>query len=262
LISRIRSSLGVELAIRALFEAPSVAQLAQRLHPSANSFDCLIPIRTSGTASPVFCIHPLGGLSWGYASLLRHIDKKFPIYGLQARGHNSPEEMPSTVEEMAEDYLDEIRKIQPEGPYNIVGWSFGGHVAYMVAHHLSKQGVEENNIFLLDAYPAEKKVFAAEKIQIELENLKEKIPNGTKNLWDVMRHNSELHLRHIPPKLSSNITLFVATRTRQSFAAEKWAPFIKGDLLIHEIDCEHDEMLAPGPIKSIGEIINSSLPIN
>ncbi|MGJ7538595.1 MULTISPECIES: amino acid adenylation domain-containing protein, partial [unclassified Variovorax] len=259
LISRVRSSLSVELPIRALFEAPSVAQLAQRLGTSANSFDCLIPIRTTGTASPVFCIHPLGGLSWGYSSLIRHLDKKFPIYGLQSRGYSSLEEMPSTVEEMAEDYLDQIKKIQPKGPYNIVGWSFGGHIAYMAAHHLSKQGIEGNNIFLLDAHPPEEEPPAIEKFEAELRILKENSPNESDTLWRVMQHHAVLHHKYSPPQLDSDVTLFVAARNLKPIKTERWSSFIAGEIFAHEIDCEHEEMLNPEPIASIGEIINLSL---
>jgi thioesterase domain-containing protein len=167
--------------------------------------------------------------------------------------------MPSTIEKMAEDYLDQIRKIQPEGPYNIIGWSFGGHVAYMVAHHLSKQGNRENNVFLLDIYPPEKTSPTPEEIEVQLMDLENKMASESGNIWPVMRHNFSLHQKHIPPQLDSDITLFVATRSAKSHAAKNWHSLIKGDISIHEIDCEHDKMLAPGPIESIGKIINSSL---
>jgi thioesterase domain-containing protein len=167
--------------------------------------------------------------------------------------------MPSTVEEMAEDYLDQIKKIQPEGPYNIVGWSFGGHVAYMAAHHLSKQGIGGNNIFLLDAHPPEEEPLTIEKFEADLKILKEKSPHESETLWRVMQHHAVLHYKYIPPQLDSNVTLFVATRNLKPIKTERWSPFILGEIFAHEIDCGHDEMLNPEPIASIGEIINLSL---
>src|SRR5207249_9809893 len=131
LVSRIRASLGLELAIRSLFEAPTVAELAEQLDLSTNqkSLDVVLPLRPSGSLPPLFCIHPAGGLSWCYSGLLQHIRADYPIYGLQSRSFNQPEIVPRTLQEMVADYLDRIRAIQPAGPYHLLGWSFVGIVA-------------------------------------------------------------------------------------------------------------------------------------
>ncbi|SPU02011.1 amino acid adenylation protein [Bacillus subtilis] len=88
LMSRIREALGVELSIGNLFEAPTVAGLAERLEmgSSQSALDVLLPLRTSGDKPPLFCVHPAGGLSWCYAGLMTNIGTDYPIYGLQARG--------------------------------------------------------------------------------------------------------------------------------------------------------------------------------
>ena len=107
LISRIRSTLGIELAIRTLFETPSVAALCEGLNesrPGHSLLDALLPLRTSGDLPPLFCIHPGGGLSLSYAGLLRHLPPDRPVYGLQARGIVQPEMAPATLEDMAADY--------------------------------------------------------------------------------------------------------------------------------------------------------------
>ncbi|HET6706752.1 amino acid adenylation domain-containing protein, partial [Amycolatopsis sp.] len=124
LVSRIRATLGVELGVRALFERPTVAGLAERLdHAEArdSAFDPVLPLRTGGDLPPLFCVHPVGALSWSYVGLLPHLDPRRPVYGLQARGLAGDEPLPASLEEMAADYLGRLREIQPAGPYHLLG---------------------------------------------------------------------------------------------------------------------------------------------
>jgi hypothetical protein len=82
--------------------------------------DLVMPMRVGGDGPALFCVHPLIGLSWCYLPLLPHVDASYPLYGLQARGVRRPEPLPVTMAEMAQDYADPIRKIQPAGPHH--GW--------------------------------------------------------------------------------------------------------------------------------------------
>src|SRR4029453_11314782 len=113
--------------IRVLFNAPSVAELANQLNaaPSNNEFDPILPIRTPGNGAPLFCIHPVGGLAWSYAGLAKIIDGDRPIYAVQTPALKHPGYGPASIAEMAADYIARIRTIQPHGPYHLLGWSFG-----------------------------------------------------------------------------------------------------------------------------------------
>ncbi|MFD6751009.1 non-ribosomal peptide synthetase, partial [Streptomyces anthocyanicus] len=123
LVSRIRTTLNVELPVTALFETPTIAALVGGLDrtpgsSSGDSFGVLLPLRTEGDLDPLFCVHPAIGLSWAYSGLLRHLDRQQPLYGLQARKFSDPDAAAPGVEEMVEDYLNEIRSVQPSGPYS------------------------------------------------------------------------------------------------------------------------------------------------
>ncbi|MFD5558806.1 non-ribosomal peptide synthase/polyketide synthase, partial [Streptomyces sp. NPDC127068] len=155
LVARVRALLGAELSLMTLFEAPTVAGLAERLDgdDAGSALDVLLPLRTVGDRKPIFCVHAGSGLSWPYAGLLQHLDRDVPVYGVQARGLSGADQLPKTVGEMAEDYLTEILALQPEGPYYLLGWSFGGIVAHAIAAQLESRGLEVGLLTLLDCFP-------------------------------------------------------------------------------------------------------------
>ncbi|MEV5080815.1 amino acid adenylation domain-containing protein [Streptomyces sp. NPDC056159] len=157
LIGRVRATFGTDIAIRTLFEAPTVAELAERLGTEdgdgPGAFDVLLPLRRRGSLPPLFCVHPASGFSWSYVGLMRHLSPDFPIYGLQSRGIADPCELPTSVEEIAADYLKQVRSVQPTGPYLLLGWSFGGLVAHAMAEQLQRAGEKVDLLAMLDSFP-------------------------------------------------------------------------------------------------------------
>lgn len=92
-------------------------------------------------------------MSWSYAGLARHLGPEQPIYGLQTRALSLPGYRAAGVPELAEEYLAEIRRVQPHGPYRLLGWSFGGVVAHAMATALQQTGEEVELLAMMDAYP-------------------------------------------------------------------------------------------------------------
>ena len=84
-------------------------------------------------APPVFCIHPGFGLSNEYRVLAAAAGEDFAVFGVESPVHSDPTWTTSSLQELARHYLATIRKVQPQGPYRLVGWSLGGWVALEIA---------------------------------------------------------------------------------------------------------------------------------
>jgi enterobactin synthetase component F len=156
MIARFPEHFGMELPLASLFEASTIAGLAgylQRAQTKSDPLGVVLPLRIAHHARPLFCIHPAVGLGWAYTGLLRYLDDKLPVYALQSTGLRGHATLPGNVAQMAADYLAQIRRIQPEGPYRLLGWSLGGLIAHEIAAQLQSHGQQVEFLALLDAYP-------------------------------------------------------------------------------------------------------------
>ncbi|MCY1003734.1 thioesterase domain-containing protein [Myxococcus sp. MISCRS1] len=155
-MSAVSEAVGRPVPLAALFQAPTVEQLAVLLRDGATMtgtspvvpFGALRP----GGKTPFFCVHPVGGNVLCYAELARRLGTERPFVGLQAQGVNGEATPRGTVEEMATAYVDAMRKVQPSGPYLLGGWSLGGVIAYEMARQLREQGQRVELLALIDAY--------------------------------------------------------------------------------------------------------------
>ena len=145
---------GNRLRLSQLFQADTIEKMAAEIRRSTppESWSPMVPIRTGSLKPPLFCVHPAGGNVLCYAELAAELDVAQPVYGLQSQGLDGSLESQDSIEEMAATYLAAIRKIQPDGPYLLAGWSFGGVVAFEIARQLNEQGERFPVLALLDAY--------------------------------------------------------------------------------------------------------------
>ncbi|MDI9273549.1 amino acid adenylation domain-containing protein [Stenotrophomonas sp. PFBMAA-4] len=149
-----------DLGLGALFAQPTVAALAARIaEPPASADHALGPVIALATAEsalpPLFVVHPAGGIAWNYRTLALALQPARTVHGLQSPALDPRQAMPSSIEVMANDYVQRIATLQPQGPVHLLGWSVGGILAQAMAVRLLEIGREVGELVLLDAYPSE-----------------------------------------------------------------------------------------------------------
>jgi thioesterase domain-containing protein len=268
LVAGIGSRLGLTAAVADLFRSPTVAELAVGLDggdaaSEHNAFDVLLPLRTGDGRQPLFCVHPVSGLSWCYAGLSRNLPPGVPLVGLQARGLSGETPLPSTIEEMAEDYLRALRTVQPCGPYRLLGWSFGGNVAHAMATRLEEQGEQVSLLVLVDSYLYADRV--ADDADAEdagqahlaygaLANIAEDRLPAVRRI----ARNNDLLMNEYRPKTFSGAALFVlATEDRapDTPGPEAWRDFVLGGVEVVPLAVDHYALMRPEPAAEISALI-------
>jgi thioesterase domain-containing protein len=249
----------------------------------------------------LFCVHPAVGWSWCYSALVGVLDADRPVYGLQARGlARLDEPLPDSVEGVAEDFLDQIRQVQPSGPYNLLGWSYGGLVAHAMATRIQRQGQQVGLLALLDAYPwyrsmpergmdARQYFFyrlgrvlgvtgdepLTERRALEIfragqapppwnmlhAHLRDASEDGFERLMDIAINTIPLSQAFRPGRFEGDLLLFTSTGGPQLYGQARWAPHVSGAIATHHLECEHDDMLQPVPVAKIGRALRARLDV-
>lgn len=150
LVNKLNREFGTRLPLQAVFEHPKLTDLATRIDDDAGQESSrLVKLHDEGPGSPVYCWPGLGGYPMGLRLLAAEAGVGGPFYGVQACGINAGETPYSTIREMAAADVAEIRRVQPEGPYALWGYSFGARVAFETAWQLEQLGERVAEVLLI-----------------------------------------------------------------------------------------------------------------
>ncbi|MEU3606827.1 amino acid adenylation domain-containing protein [Streptomyces sp. NPDC035033] len=287
LIARIASAFGVDVGLRTLFEAPTPAGIAARMDmdDADGGYDVLLPLRATGHEPPLFCVHPGGGIGWSYMSLIRHLDPAVPVHAVQARGLARPDDrLPADMAEMAADYADHLEAAFPEGPYRLLGWSFGGLAAHALATELQRRGRTVETLVVVDVHPGwlglthddvpplddrnmrphleylmrlvglDPDLFDAEAFVFDevMKLLRERgsalgalDEDRLRAITAISANNNHLMIDYRPAVYDGDILLLAATDQQKPEAtAAAWRPYLTGEVRTHVLPGDHGTLLS------------------
>jgi thioesterase domain-containing protein len=153
MIDCINQEMGLELTVRDLEQARTISKMTDHIYFTQTRIDrsTVVPLRNvKGKLPPLFIVHGVGGNVLGFYSLAKCLDPEQPVYGIQAQALLPGRQAVLGLEQMAEQYVADMRAAVSHGPYHLLGFSFGGLVAYEIAQQLHAAGLEVGLVGMLD----------------------------------------------------------------------------------------------------------------
>jgi thioesterase domain-containing protein/acyl carrier protein len=285
----IEARLGHSLSPTTIVQAPTIARLADFIRTSAgaNNSHSLVPLRATGKGQPLFLVHNRYCFVMYYRHLLSALRSDRPVFGLQPPPLDGSHHIPRTVETMAADYVLEIRRAQPRGPYFLAGHSFGGLVSFEIAQQLVRAGESVSFLGLIDTILVNPlndshqdfarrlrvghRLFAFfEKLNWISEiawqrwyvvrlSLGQPVPYDHRTTWYdwVCRRASR---NYVPKSYARHITMFSSVGNSERQKAH-WGPLATGGLSIFEIAATHDDIVLPPYSKLLAEHFDACLDV-
>lgn len=285
----------VPVTVRWLYTTPTVEALAERItgHDGADNtaddaLGVLLTLRRRGTRPPLFCVHSAVPLAWCYAGLARYITDR-PVYGLQAPTLTGQDRSIGTIDDLADSYVDAMLRVQPDGPYHLLGWSLGGQIAHAIAVRLRARGASVAALAMLDSVvfpdgadpppvprmrdllthllgdePADADTapeLTAAEAAAELAGAGASFGTGLSVTQLERLHRGyvngvALSHNHRPGVFDGDLLYFSATRgMTELFGAELWRPFVTGDLIEHPVAATHAQLTNAAVVGVIGPIL-------
>ncbi|AYA36445.1 amino acid adenylation domain-containing protein [Hymenobacter oligotrophus] len=182
---QVETATGYRLPLSALFEAPTPRQLARVLDAQAHAgpWRSLVPLQPHGDKPPLYVVHGMGLNVVIFRHFALAMPPDQPVYGLQAIGLDGVTSPPDTIEEMATAYVAELLEHNPTGPYALAGYSFGGMVAFEMAHQLRALGKEVVLLAVIDCEADAPKTLAPPPFWARLERQWHRLRWVARSFW-------------------------------------------------------------------------------
>lgn len=291
---------GLQLTAEMLFRHQTVAALAKAV-ASAGPLEqpLLVPYvpgdSESGTRPPFYFMHGLQGDVVVCYNLARHLARRQTVYGVRAGALEGRAADDLHIEAMAAVYAAEIRSLQPDGPYHLGGYCFGGALAYETARQLATDGHTVALLALIDADPRVPRfpvwtsilmaVWAVRSAQPgqRLSALRRKVGNALRRIGSTMRNAASppaaadavasapdpfeaahiaAYLRYEPEPFAGRVTLILASDDPPALARrrrESWAVLARGGVDVRTVPGTHYALMAEPHVRTVASRVQEAL---
>jgi thioesterase domain-containing protein/acyl carrier protein len=282
LFAKIEKTFQKNLPLTNIYQSPTVEELANILcsQPGSSNWYSLVPIQLGGSRPPLFGIHYIY-----FKELSGYLGEEQPVYALHygmGEVTNRAISLPK-MEDLASHYIQEMRSLQPEGPYFLMGLSAGGLIAYEMAQQLVAQGQQVDLLAMFDTYiesnmkllPLHQRLFnllemspsqCLEKVKDNITRKFRRLKYGTQYLPHMYIPEVDISIvkAYTPKTYSGRVLLFKAN---DHFSVNYgrvspelgWRKFINGDLEIHEVPGGHLSILEEPYVQVVAEKLRDYL---
>ncbi|WP_375591678.1 amino acid adenylation domain-containing protein [Chitiniphilus eburneus] len=287
LAAELRRELNRPVSVGQIMVSPTVSRLAAVLSdevaandPANAGFGEVLHLR-AGLGKPLFCIHPASGFAWQYSALARYLPKTLPLIGLQSPRPDGAIAASGDLAVAIDQHLVTLRRLQPQGPYHLVGYSLGGTIAHGLAARLQAEGETVAFLGLFDTYPPEGQDWSGpteDEALAEVDREREQFMEAAEEATDSFMADEKAEMfRHIvanyadavrllshasTPRFAGTATLFVAEQTLPAGwdVEGSWRPYLDA-LTAHQFDTKHEDILSPGSLAVLGPLLAEALAV-
>jgi acetoacetyl-CoA synthetase len=237
--------------------APTIAALANLLGQQAlPRFSPFVPLKAGSRHPPILIGHGVGGRA-SFSQLAKHIRTENPVYGIQAKGVDGIEAPLGRIEDMAEYYLDGLRELQPQDPYILIGYSFGGLIALEMAQRLVKSAKRVALLTMVDTYPHPRYLPLGERVWLGAKRIKARVS-------DLKREPLPVAFGHLVGALEKRLRKVEAGKPRRLDGETSRLSFAETTSRVKQCDFlamkRYQPRFYPGKIKFVRPETNSYLP--
>jgi amino acid adenylation domain-containing protein len=230
----------------------------------------------------IFIFHPMHGMVFPFRELAKQLEDRFNVYGIQSKGQvggqAQKEALPRTYDEIVKSYLQEIKAVQPEGPYILLGYCIGNKLAYETASQMEKQGETIKRVILLDVgifapqkmsrffewrYYIEHRLIGhhiasktpppdyTDEATEEQKQLINRIKTNHQRIFQEYKYKGIIHAPLIHIRAQENLGMFLFQRT--------WKKMSKGKVKLFYTTGNHHNILKNPHVQKIADIIKATL---
>ena len=153
LITKMNRVYAMDLGLASLISASTIESIAQlirqRFAPNVSS--SVVPLQPRGDRRPLYIVHGVGGNIVNFYGLSMRMGSDLPVYGIQSQALVARQPALLHLKDMAAHYIADVRRVQPHGPYDLLGYSFGGTVVLEMAHQFRAAGEQVRMLGMIDS---------------------------------------------------------------------------------------------------------------